>query len=49
MKYFTIAELTKTDHKGIDNTPDATVKKNLTALVITYWTRCGRHTDGLSM
>lgn len=33
MKYFTIAELTKTDHKGIDNTPDATVKKNLTALV----------------
>ena len=33
MKYFTIAELIKTNHKGIDNTPDATVKKNLTALV----------------
>lgn len=36
MKYFTINELTKSAtaaRKGIDNTPDATVKKNLELLV----------------
>lgn len=36
MKYFTIEELTKSPtakRKGIDNTPNAEVKKNLTALV----------------
>lgn len=36
MKYFTIEELTKSPtakRRGIDNTPNATVKKNLTLLV----------------
>lgn len=36
MKYFTIEELTKSPtatRKGIDNTPNATVRKNLTLLV----------------
>ena len=36
MKYFTLNELTASTtakRKGIDNTPDATVKANLTALV----------------
>ena len=36
MKYFTLNELTASStakRKGIDNTPDATVKANLTALV----------------
>ncbi len=36
MKYFTMNELTASataKRKGIDNTPDATVKANLTALV----------------
>ena len=36
MKYFTIAELTKSStakRKGIDNTPTESVKKNLTLLV----------------
>lgn len=36
MKYFTISELTKSAtaaRKGIDNTPNATVKKNLELLV----------------
>lgn len=36
MKYFSLKELTESDtatRKGIDNTPDAIVKANLTALV----------------
>lgn len=33
MKYFTIAELTKTTHKGIDNTPDEVQRANLVRLV----------------
>lgn len=33
MKYFTIKELSKTNHKNIDNTPDETSTNNLIALV----------------